>query len=1173
MAQIAKIVDLTKSYLPIDPQAFAQNLSYTAQEDNPEKGLPIIAFEGYNFLPTSYGYRSYFGTKTELTLDALPTVCDKIFMIQSKTYKNMIVALCSDGVYTARTGSNAWTKILALTDTWTLSGIYSQYTFCIIENILYIYRQGHSHVLKIDDTLAHSIFVPSFLNMTGQMGIFRANGRLAFWDSEDSVAWSSAFDLTDFTPSIENLVGNATFFGVLGRIVNIVPHGEGFIIYATKSVVGVSYSNSATNIWDAIVITSISGIAHPKAVTVGSTVKEHFVYTTNGIVKVGHLNGLSRQYEVEYILPELYDFLKESRDPVALECHAARYLHFCVINPSYINGRTSFTDVVVPSLQAPQIVVDETLYQIKAQKYTHIAPRTLYQVLDSFLRDPTNSGNTAETAWICAYDIPRINSKAILPATWNFHSIYNSTLTNHSTALNELILQGDTVPDPISFYSDILFGFLPYDIGAFPDNASNYQSVINNITYPGLWNHIYNWMSAIDETNEFILAEYIKVANIINTAIPFTYQLISDKASYNPTHSYFDTNEYYFPYKSGLVNARLRKGHSLELEYLNHQYAVAKISGSVNYIKTMLPKEFSWQVTIYKDSQNYVTLTFDMEPDYSSVRAKLAKEVWFNPQTGYWNLIDWKDITNIPNLSLDSRCGLYMANQMPVTLTNGSSYIHGWATYIIYQNGLPRSSLASTIVPGPGDSYYTSIMYSSYKDKLNNWVTTNEEYRYVVMPSTEIRTLPGFLACNLEQYYGWVSLDWNNRRSNVPKSPAGELIAVQDVFSNGRFECYKFQDSGVGSPPLSETIYSNSVYAIADFSPALVPNVYSYDITITPKFSLSLNTSASIEEYAKNSSTRMLLTYKGLESNHIFEPTPSYSNISNPVTYNWLSTPRGHTYVNNTKPIDAMTNPSTCEVWILYYTTNSNFDPEVDVYDYTYRGTRFMDHQTGIMLGVAMPLGAVSIQELAQCSYSSPIYQLDVAGAEEGYFTHIAKSTFTYPGATYQIQDGVPVPGYPSYTGSIVFDLQLKKWGKQKNTFKALLEFSPLNATDNAVIPYTNFGMDSGILKESKKLALFSISPADAKIRYGKFGLYRLGFTEALEFVLHFRTNSTGTLVVDGSIDGRDPNPNIQHTETFTNVRSHVVKCHVNAMWHTLTISGQFDLQFMEFRGIIAARR
>lgn len=1174
MAQIAKIVDLNKSYLPIDPQAFAQNLSYTAQEDTPEKGLPIVAFEGYNFLPTSYGYRSYFGTETELTLDALPKLCDKIFMIQSKTYENMIVALCSDGVYTASVGSNAWTKILSLTDTWTASGVYSQYTYCIIENILYIYRQGHSHVLRIKDDLTNDTFVPSFLNMIGQMGIFRANGRLAFWDSEDSVAWSSAFDLTDFTPSIENLVGNSTFFGVLGRIVTIVPHGEGFIIYSTKSVVGVSYSNSATNIWDAMVITSISGIAHPKAVTIGSTVKEHFVYSTNGIAKVGHFNALSRQYEVEYILPELYDFLKEARDPVAVECHAARYLHFCVIDPSYINGITSFTGVTVPSLDAPQIVVTTVLDTIGTEGFTHMASRTLYQVLDSFLRDPSSSGNTAETAWVCAYDIPKINSTAVLPATWNFHSVYPSTITSHSAALAELILQEDTVPDPLSFYVDSLFGFQAYDVGAFPDNAGNYPSVISNITYSNLWNHIYNWMSAIDETNELINAEVAKVQNLISSAVPFTYQLLSDNPLYNPLHNYFDINEYHFPYKSGMVNAKLIAGHSLELEYLNHQYAVAEISGIVAYTKTSLPKEFQWKVTLYMNGVNYKTLTFTSEPDYQKVRARLFDDVWFNPQTGYWNLIDWDGIEAMPNGSLDSRCGLYMPTEMPITLTNGSSYIHGWATYTVYQNGLPRHSIDSTIVPGPGDPYYVGIMYSSFQDGFDDWITTNPEHRYVVMPSAEIRTLPGFLYYNLQQYYGWVSLDWNNRFNDVPFSPAGEKIAVQDVFADGTFECYVFLTPGLNSGvDGGATIYHESALVFPNFNPTIVPPVYRYDITITPRFSLTINDSYSVKEYAVNSSNRMLLTYKGVESAHIFEPTPSYSNILNPATYNWLSTPSGHTYVNNAKPIDALTNPSDCELWILYYTTNPNFDPDINTYDYMYMGTRFMDHQLGKMLEVRMPLGAVAINELPKCSYSSPIYQIDVPGAGDGYFTFTSEIPFTYPGSTYQIQDGTPVPGYPSYTGSIVFDIHLKKWGKQKNTFKALMEFSPLNSTDNAVIPYTNFGMNSGILKESLKLSLFSQIPAQSMMRYGKFGLYRLGFTEALEFVLHFRTPSSGTITVDGSTDGRDINLLIQHVETFTNVRSHIVKCHVNAMWQTLTISGQFDLQFMEFRGIIAARR
>lgn len=405
MPQIVKIVDLTQSYLPGDPNAFPDNLHFTVREDQPDKPLPILMYEGYNFLPTAYGYRSYFGADTTLLLAALPTPCDEIFVFQSKTYENMLVALCSDGIRTAEAGVTSWTVAKALPDDWTDDGIYRQYTWCIIENNLYIYRQGYAKVIKIDDSFVVTEFTPSFLNMAGQMGIFRGNGRLCFWDSENSVAWSSAFDLTDFTPSIENMVGNATFLGIVGRIVMILPHGEGYVIYSTRSIVGVTYTTVGTQVWNASTITAAGGITHPKAVTLGKGTEEHFAYTTIGVVTIGHFNALSKNYSMEIILTELFDFLKESREPVYLQCHASRFLFFSLVNNDYITGITSFTDVDVPTLKAPVLVIDKAYIDSIADTGVPPTASETFQMIDSFLRNPTGDLRVDYTADV--YDVPR----------------------------------------------------------------------------------------------------------------------------------------------------------------------------------------------------------------------------------------------------------------------------------------------------------------------------------------------------------------------------------------------------------------------------------------------------------------------------------------------------------------------------------------------------------------------------------------------------------------------------------------------------------------------------------------------------------------------------------------------------------------------------------------------
>lgn len=77
-----------------------------------------MPFEGYNFLPTSYGYRSYFGTTSRLDIPPVPArVPVHILSYQSDTFINNLIALCEDGIWvidpTAKT--NTWKHVIVHT--------------------------------------------------------------------------------------------------------------------------------------------------------------------------------------------------------------------------------------------------------------------------------------------------------------------------------------------------------------------------------------------------------------------------------------------------------------------------------------------------------------------------------------------------------------------------------------------------------------------------------------------------------------------------------------------------------------------------------------------------------------------------------------------------------------------------------------------------------------------------------------------------------------------------------------------------------------------------------------------------------------------------------------------------------------------------------------------------
>ena len=118
MAQKPQVIDITRSYVPGDPNAFPQNLVSTQREDLEEETPPIVIYEGYNFIPTAYGYRSYFGDNSKLDISTLASRCDELFIYQLGNLKNIIIALCEDGIhYTASTtlAGALWTHGITLT--------------------------------------------------------------------------------------------------------------------------------------------------------------------------------------------------------------------------------------------------------------------------------------------------------------------------------------------------------------------------------------------------------------------------------------------------------------------------------------------------------------------------------------------------------------------------------------------------------------------------------------------------------------------------------------------------------------------------------------------------------------------------------------------------------------------------------------------------------------------------------------------------------------------------------------------------------------------------------------------------------------------------------------------------------------------------------------------------
>lgn len=334
--QAAKIIDLERSYVPMDPNAFPATMHATGSEDAPEERIPVIPYDGYNFMPTAYGYRSFFGINSILDVDALTSEVDEIFVVQTPDFRNIAVALCDDGIWTKNAAvDGAWTQDITLTAPTVPE--HKEWSKCVIANKVLMYRQGEASFWQMDEDngWVPTAYTPDTLTMSAQQGIFKAGGRLGFWDSDGSIATSSTDDFTSFAPSLETGAGAWKFQMVRGRIVVIKQHGNGFIIYSTRSIVHVQRGSDAFQMWVSQTVFEGNGISYYNQVAQGQPDTKHFAYTTFGLVQIENGKG-------EYIIAEVFSYLKESRSPIALQLLEGRYLFFQLIEADYVTGTVDF---------------------------------------------------------------------------------------------------------------------------------------------------------------------------------------------------------------------------------------------------------------------------------------------------------------------------------------------------------------------------------------------------------------------------------------------------------------------------------------------------------------------------------------------------------------------------------------------------------------------------------------------------------------------------------------------------------------------------------------------------------------------------------------------------------------------------------------------------------------
>lgn len=993
MAQSAKFIDVTRTYLPIDPEAFPLSLHGAKREDDPESRVPVMAYKGYNFLPTSYGYKSYFGTAKEIGIDALTARIDRVFIYQNLGYENILIALTDTGI---------WTKVGSVAGAWTNNvpmardvneNIHYDWTSCIIANNLYCYRQGQpSYQKMVHNSVSQFVItsvVPSFLNMVAQVGIFRAAGRLAFWDSASSVGWANQDDFADFVPSLETLAGNALFPDIQGRIVTILPHGPGFIIYCTKSIIYLQQNIDNAFQWKPTVILPNAGISYPFQATIASPDTLHFAYTSEGLKKIENARE-------ETIVPEVTDYLKDYTFPVYLRVLEGRYLFLELLDERYVTGLIQISDEVVPSVNY--------VFPGTALTLTATAPRT--EGFDTCIAfNAINEGKAADS----------------LPGG-----------------------SGSGVAAPVD---------------AHPTNPA-YKPV---------------WMAYLSRNG------VMDVGSIVWSAVPC--------ATVDPN----GVEKNHCP--SGLKVTQLTQDSS-------NKVATSGASAYVDGIWTM-ERFMQTQMAIWKIEDN---------------ARKAVRNAYINRASSGFKITFGATATNTGPTHEECTIGRY-ANEFTAPKF-GYSVCSFWLTR------------------------FCITAFDLIRVKSNSVSAVDKR-------TGELGLLGYIGAQQLAEQFGTSGSNWD--------TVVGALHGTEISAASWSYP----------PPAAQQVIATNVAVTSANYSNAT---------------SSSLRTAFHSTRYITYStgtffSTYVYAVYQAAEGYRIFEQTVPEWGVPGSI----ISEPTGGRYENTenmyayNKALDVETAPyiesAYCELTGWNYTTAAG-------------GTAFVGRAGTCMASPSYPVATPPAAPYAGGSKPASILEVPIddrtgslcgksytAATVSGVTINWPTQTVTIPSGSFLLQLGSNAPVYPTFEGALVYDLQLKKWGKMKLRYKQLLDYSPINSTLNGVVPSNTFGIMAGAIGGSGKITLFDTYPEDSYISYGKVGYYRLGKTSPEEVKVQFRTPSTGQLRVETSLEGRNLSTGLAVVQEFTNSLETVLYGAYPGKWANIQISGQYDICYLEYRGLTKGRR
>lgn len=1152
-------VDTTLSAIITEAGAFPPEATTPNKDEQRQAVYPLRVYEGFNYLPTYYGYKSYFGLDSTLDASGLPAdvVVEDIFVYQTRAFKNILIALTDRGIYVRQ--NTDWAHLLVLDVPPTNQSRF--WTKACINQVFFFYYQQSDKVFVLEeliggaginmdvfngmkvtpereDTLSLDIqlfaFVPTLLNMEGQVGIYKAGGSLGFWDTDDSISWSAISDYTDFTPDLTTLANTIKLQDQVGKVTSIKEHGDGFIVYCTRSVVYVQEDNTALLRFKSTVVLGNVGVAYPREIAVSQPDTTHYAWTSMGLIQI-------EDGEATPIVPDFSDHVKRTKTPQYLEMLNNRYLCVGVMDPNFIPGNVDFSavtvdpdDITMGGGGSPAVTIPGST--IPGSTVCLTIPEVSYEPDwdDPLVNPDPNNPNDPD------YPTERIADSGTKP----YYAF---------SILGQWQHRGASVTEGVHKVGEIELPIWRINEGAVDARYENVPGKLSGDEVAGVA------QAQLDGMAERQIKAYESAYSISPERLEQRLQELRDKMEEledadTEQPPYDVPLAIYGPFGGPDYLVALAENHPVaeQLGELDEDWEPPAARRTlIDDVYGIGPSTFTGYAAIQAapgglEAAKIGPLSAELYQLAETVSSQLGPYEKNRQDRDNWQYNLYVVTGGVSGRiygSVPLRVTPTNPNREPYDTTKGKGYAVDMGSRTAVERGvyiLEAGDKDSTIAREAFRERITGLLLDAYEGYRSEVLTANRaawEQEITEMPTT---------ITDPYTINGPVSFEF--------RGPLGEEAPVASITVWASHEVW-------------------GTYVTSSISYSLQPSQEAYDklfgkIPATlPATAVGATALRQMEEEDKRGLIAVHQHYYSQNrSREKLDPSflvKAAGRVDVP-----LGTPLG-------APIaDAYPSRFTEKAKWANRWYSLKYEPVLPEGGWP-EGSQWPPAETDPNWDVTKPFpptdtrGWETVQQSVICGTTEDV---KIPGV---YIPPVAWEEWTVenPPLTWQMQNGSIAPYNPTLFGAYVYDLHLQKWGVFKGNHKHLVDYQPINNYTPGSVPYKNFLIEGGCLTEDLEVALFNDYPTDNYIKYGKYQHVTSEFCAIEEVHVTFRGKSTGLIAVQFSLDGRSPEYGHSVGGWYNEALSHTLNCDIVGKWATITLSGHYDLSGMTVKSHPTGRR